>query len=81
MKKDQGFIKWIILIIIALIILGYYGFDVRRAIDAPTTQSNLNWFKETCLWIWDNVLRWPATFVWENILWPLIHKLIISRGS
>jgi hypothetical protein len=75
MNKEKGFIKWILLIVIALIILGYYGFDVRKAIDAPTTQSNLNWFKETCLWIWDHILRWPAEFVWNSVILPLIHKL------
>jgi hypothetical protein len=75
MKKDQGFIKWIILIVIALIILGYYGFDVRRAIEAETTQNNLNWFKETCLWIWDHILRIPAMFLWEHVILPLIHSL------
>ncbi len=75
MKKDQGFIKWIILIVIALVILGYYGFDVRQAIDAPTTQSNLNWFKEFCLWVWDHILRIPVTFIWEQLILPLIHSL------
>lgn len=81
MKKDQGFIKWILLIIVALIVLGYYGFDVKKAIDAPTTQSNLNWFKETCIWIWNYILRIPATFLWENVLLPLIHMIPLGKRS
>jgi hypothetical protein len=78
-KTDQGLIKWFVLIIIALIIMGYYGFSLRQAIESPTTQDNLRYFKDICLWLWDNILKLPSTFVWEHILMPLIHSL--SKGS
>ncbi len=32
LKTNQGLIKWIVIIIIALLILGYYGVDVRKII-------------------------------------------------
>ncbi len=61
-KTDQGFIKWIIIIIIALIILGYYGFDLRKAIEAPATQSNLTYVQQIVSNIWHNylegIVRW-----------------------
>ncbi len=75
MKKDRGFIKWIIIIVIALIILGYYGFDVRHAVESPTTQDNLNYFKDLLIKLWENILKMPALFIWDHVIMPLIHSL------
>lgn len=81
MKKDQGFIKWIVIIVIALIILGYYGISVRDALNAPTTQENLGFFKESMVWVWNHILRVPVMFIWNNLLLPLIHTLSgLNRG-
>jgi hypothetical protein len=76
MKKDQGLVRWIILIVIAVIILGYFGFNVRGAVNSPTTQDNLNFLKDTAVKIWDYVLRAPALWIWEVIILPLIHKFV-----
>lgn len=75
-KKDRGLIKFIIIIVIALVILGYYGFSVRQAIEAPASQDNLNFFKDICIKIWLYILRAPALFIWENVILPLIHRFV-----
>lgn len=81
MKKDQGFIKWIVIIVIALIVLGFYGFNIREAVEAPATQENLNFFKEICIKIWNTLLKAPALFLWEHVIMPLIHTLSgLKRG-
>ena len=36
-------IKWIVIVIIGLVVLGYLGFDVRKAVESPTSQSNDDW--------------------------------------
>jgi hypothetical protein len=79
MKKDQGFIKWIILIVIALIILGYFGFNLRDAVEAPATRDNLSFFKDILLSVWNNILKVPALFVWEHVISPLIHMLTVGK--
>jgi hypothetical protein len=66
-KTNGGFIKWVIIIVIALIILGYYGFDVREAIESPTTQSNLIYAKQVVSNIWHNYLRVPTLYIWSQI--------------
>ncbi len=75
MKRDQGLIKWILLIVIAVIILGYYGFSIRAALESPVTRDNLNVLQDIAIKIWQYVLRAPVVFVWEHILLPLIHKI------
>jgi hypothetical protein len=67
MNKQAGFIKWIIIIVIALIILGYFGFDIKKAIDAPATQSNLTYAQQVVSNVWHNYLRVPVLFVWSKI--------------
>lgn len=61
-------IKWIIIIVIGLIILGYLGFDVKKAVEAPITQSNLEYVKNVVIYIWDKYLEKPAKWVWNFFL-------------
>ena len=72
-------IKWILIIVAVLIVLGYLGFDVRKAIESPTTQSNLEYAKEATVYIWTKYLAKPAKFIWElfiEYVWdPLVGFL------
>ncbi len=42
-SKQSGFISTIILIVIALVILGYFNIDVRQVLISPGVQNNLNY--------------------------------------
>ncbi len=65
-------IKWIIIIVLGLIFLGYIGFDVRKAVEAPTTQSNLTYVKNIAVYVWNKYLEKPATYLWKEIFIKLI---------
>lgn len=74
------------MITIGLIILGYLGFDIRKAIDAPTTKNNLEYAKEVVEYVWTKYLSKPAKFIWKEVIVkyifkPLIDKIAINRGS
>lgn len=44
MKHQQkGFLKIIVLVVVALIVLGYYGIDVRKVVDSPLVKKNLEY--------------------------------------
>ena len=58
-------IKWIVIIVIGLIILGYLGIDVRKAVEAPTTQSNLEYVKNVVVYVWNKYLEKPAKYIWN----------------
>lgn len=58
-------IKWIVIALLGLIILGYLGFDVRKAIEAPTTQSNIEYAKNATIYVWNKYLERPAKFAWN----------------
>ena len=59
MKGDKGFVKLILVIIIALVVLGFLGYDVRDIFNAPIVHDNL-------LWAW-NLLVTAWTWAWEHL--------------
>jgi hypothetical protein len=68
MKTQQGIVKTVILLVIALLILSYYGFDLRKTVDSPTTQSNFSYVKTFVVNFWTNYLEKPAKYVWNIFL-------------
>lgn len=86
MNTQQGFVKWIIIIIIALIVLGYYGFDIRKAVEAPTTQSNLTYVQQIVSTVWHKYLKAPAVYLWnifKKYIWQVALDSLdkMSRGE
>jgi hypothetical protein len=79
MKSNRGLIYMLILVVIALIILGYYGFSVRQAVQNPTTQDNISYIWNGAVAIWNDYLKAPATYLWNifvNNIWnPAISNL------
>ncbi len=65
-------IKWIIISLIGLILLGALGFDVRKAVESPVTQSNLEYAKNVVVYVWNKYLQKPATFLWNEVFIKLI---------
>ena|SRR3989344_7582700 len=72
MKINQGIIKWVVIIVIALIILGYFGFDIRRAIESPTTQSNFNYVQLIVYKVWNGFLKKPLAYLWKDVFLEII---------
>lgn len=74
----KGLIKTIIVIVIALIVLGYFGFNVTDIINSPTVQSNLNSAWGLVMNIWTNYLAAPVTYVF-GILWRIIQSALPAK--
>jgi hypothetical protein len=75
----KGLIKTIILIVIALIVLGYFGFNVGDIINSPTVQSNLNTAWGFVSNIWNNYLAAPVLYVWDKFVVGILWKLIQAQ--
>ena len=78
MKKNKGLIKMIVTIVIALIILGYFGFNVKDIIESNTVQTNIQYVWGFIKTFWNNYLATPIVFVWDTfvvgVLWKLIQE-------
>jgi hypothetical protein len=75
----KGLIKTILLIIVALIVLGYFGFNVGDIIKSPTVQANLNTAWDFVMKIWNDYLAAPCLYVWNNFFVGVLWKLIQAR--
>ncbi len=79
LNLNRGFIKTVIVIVIALIILGYFGFDVESIIRSESVQRNLHYVWNVVVSIWDNYLVGPVIFVWDRIivgmLWESLQRI------
>lgn len=54
-RKNEGLIGLIVVIVVALIILGYFGFDIRKIIESPQVQKNLEYAWNVASTIWGEV--------------------------
>lgn len=73
-------IKWIVIAIIGLIVLGYLGIDIRKAIQSEASQSNLEYAKEVVVYAWNSYLKEPVKFIWSEVfvkyIWdPVLNKI------
>ncbi len=73
-------IKYIILALIAIIVLSFFGYDLKAIVEAPLTQNNLQYVGGGISYVWEGYLKKPIEYFWNNIfigiLWnAFIHNL------
>ncbi len=61
--NNQGFIKTVLVIAVALIVLGYFNVDVKKVIDSPMVQHNLEYGTALAKSGYDNVKGWFAELI------------------
>ncbi len=72
-------IKWIIIILITIIVLSFFGYDLKAIIDSPLTQKNLNYTKSGVEYVWDGYLKGPLTYLYKNIFIGILWKAFIHN--
>lgn len=82
--NEKGFLKTIILIVIALIVLGYFGFDITKIIQTPTVQTNLNATWDFTSKIWNTYLAGPFVYIWDHfvvgVVWQIFKSGMTALG-
>ncbi len=71
-------IKYIILGLIALIVLSFFGYDLKAIIEAPLTQSNLQYAGDGVSYVWDYV-KGPITYVYNNIIIGILWNAFVHN--
>lgn len=66
--SQKGFLHIIIIVVIALIILGYFGMNIQEILAKPVVHDNLVYFWNLLKSLWTNVLAAPARWLWDHIL-------------
>ena len=79
-------VRAIIVIIIALLILSYFGLNIRAIVNSPAGHENFTYVQELMLKIWNNYLKVPVMYLWHlfiDLIWnPAIENLTkIKNGE
>lgn len=83
-KNKEGGLSLIgiaVLVVIAIIVISYFGIDVQSEVEAPQTQSNLSYVWNGVVHFWDRYLEGPILYFWNNIfialLWNgFVHNML-----
>ncbi len=62
-QKNRGLIKLLLLIIVAIIVLGYFRIDLRSIIESEAVQTNLDYAWALVVKFWDQIV---IDLIWEN---------------
>ena len=79
--KRGGLIKTIVVIVLALIVLGYFGFNITDILNGPTVQANLHAFWNFIMMIWNNFLAGPVEYIWNNFIVVIFQKILQAGVS
>ncbi len=81
----RGFLKILIIIFIGLVILAYFGVDVRKHAEAPWVAATIGWIVDTTFYIWTNFLKAPTVYVWNEVvlgvIWPTISSHLPGNSA
>ena len=78
--KKSGFLKWVIIIVIALVVLGFFGFDITDILKSPVVKNNLLAFWHGVVWVWEHLLKTPAVWIWDTIFVRILWELILKQA-
>lgn len=82
-NKQGGLIKMIILIIIIIAVLSWYGVDIKDFFTSPTTQKNFGYVWNFINDIWSNYLAEPASKlwgIWLQYIWAPFMEMLKTKN-
>jgi len=84
-SPKQGLIKTLIIILIAILVLSYFGFDIKKTVESEMTQKNIGYVKALTITLWNTYLKNPATkaydFYIEYFWTPALRNLTNLRDG
>ncbi len=76
-QNNQGFITWIIIIVIALALAKYFfDFNIFSAANSPKGVETTNYVKQVLDTIWFYISR-PVMYIWNNVVVDMLWKVFL----
>ena len=85
--KNNGLIKLILIIIIAILVLSYFSIDIRGVVESPQSQANFGYVGAWISAVWNTYLARPLCYLFNdifiNLLWSSFTDNLekIKRGE
>ena len=70
--KKGGIVKLLLIVIAVILILSYFGINLRQLVSAPTTQDNISYVATTSVSVWHKYLKAPVSYAWNKVFVNLI---------
>ena len=67
MKEKRGLIKILLMIVITLVALGFFGYNLREITSSPAVRDNLVFVWELIVKIWHNFILTPVFWLWGKV--------------
>ncbi len=80
-KTDNrgGLLRMVIYIIVILLILSYFGLNIRAIVNSPTGQDNFTYVQQLMVDTWNGYLKKPVLYLWNDIFLDLIWNPAIDN--
>jgi hypothetical protein len=79
MIYQTGLIKIIVIIIILIGILSYFGISVKSIVENDVFQKNIDYVLNWVKYIWNTYLVGPARYLWNDIFIDLLWNSFIEN--
>ena len=79
LRNQKGFIQFIFIIIILVLLLSYFNINIRGIIEAPQTQENIGYVWGWVALVWNDYLRTPVSYFWNNIFINLLWNSFVDN--
>ncbi len=74
-----GLIRLIIYIVIILLIISYFGLNIRTIVNSPAGQENFTYVQGIMITVWNGYLKKPVLYLWNDIFLKLIWEPAIEN--
>jgi len=78
-NDNRGLIKWVVIILIAVIVLSFFGFDLRSIIESDLTKNNIGYLWGLGVMVWNDYLSQPILYFWHNIFINLLWDSFVEN--
>lgn len=78
-NNESGLVRLIIIIIIGIIVLSYFGFNLQDIIESPQTQGNIGYVWGGVVYVWNTYLAGPVLWFWNDIFIDLLWSSFIDN--
>lgn len=78
-NKQKGLIRMIILVIIAIAILSWYGVDIKNFFSSELVQKNFSYVWNLIKVFWTKFLAIPANYlwgIWIEYIWESFLRIL-----
>ncbi len=72
-------IRYILLGLVIIIVLSFFGYDLKAIMEAPLTQNNIHYVTGGVSYVWDTYLKGPIVYFWDKIFVGILWKAFVHN--